>query len=74
VLPDSSASAGVSSDVSVDASTTGAATILDTPPAVATLVRLRTSTFEADPRMAEKIKELGYTRITAQNAFWWQQR
>jgi predicted Zn-dependent peptidase len=42
--------------------------------AVATLVRLRTSTFGADPRMDAKISELGYTRVTAQNAFWWQQR
>lgn len=73
-LPDSSASAGMSAGMSADVSTTGAATILDMPPAVATLVRLRTSTFEADHRMAEKIKELGYTRITAENAFWWQQR
>jgi len=40
----------------------------------ATLVRLRTSTFDADPRMDANIKELGYTRVTAQNAFWWQQR
>jgi zinc protease len=43
-------------------------------PSVATLVRLRTSTFGADPRMEAKISELGYTRVTAQNAFWWQQR
>jgi hypothetical protein len=41
------------------------------PPA-ATLVRLRSSTFSADPRMDSKIIELGYTRVTADNAFWWQ--
>ncbi len=43
-------------------------------PPMASLVRLRTSTFDADPRMDTTIKELGYTRVTAQNAFWWQQR
>lgn len=41
-------------------------------PPVATLVRLRSSTFNADPRMDSKISELGYTRVTADNAFWWQ--
>lgn len=42
-------------------------------PAVAALVRLRTSTFGADPRMDAMIQELGYTRVTPDNAFWWQQ-
>ncbi|GAB6276541.1 MAG: hypothetical protein SAMD01599839_10810 [Rectinema sp.] len=51
----------------------GSAAASSVPPA-ATLVRLRTSTFGADPRMEAKISELGYTRATAQNAFWWQQR
>jgi zinc protease len=54
-------------------STSGAPSASSVPPA-ATLVRLRTSTFGADPRMEAKIGELGYTRATAQNAFWWQQR
>ena len=43
-------------------------------PTAATLVRLRASTCGADPRMDTKIDELGYTRVSAQNAFWWQQR
>lgn len=43
-------------------------------PAIATLVRLRTSTFGADPRMESKIQQFGYTRVTQGNAFWWQQR
>ena len=43
-------------------------------PAVATLVRLRTSTLGADPRMDAMIQDLGYTRVTPNNAFWWQQR
>ncbi len=43
-------------------------------PAVATLVRLRTSTFGADPRMDSMIQDLGYTKISGQNAFWWQQQ
>jgi predicted Zn-dependent peptidase len=43
-------------------------------PPVATLVRLRTSTFNADSRMNARISELGYTRLTAENAFWWQKQ
>jgi len=43
-------------------------------PTSATLVRLRTSTFGADPRMESKIQQFGYTRVTQGNAFWWQQR
>ena len=43
-------------------------------PNVATLVRLRTSTLNSDPRMDAKISELGYSRLTAQNAFWWQKQ
>jgi len=42
--------------------------------AIATLVRLRTSTFGADPRMDTMIQDLGYTRVSGQNAFWWQQQ
>ncbi len=43
-------------------------------PAVATLVRLRTSTFGADPRMDTVIQDLGYTKVSGLNAFWWQQQ
>ena len=41
-------------------------------PAAATLVRLRSSTAGSDLKMADRIKELGYMKATADNAFWWQ--
>jgi zinc protease len=41
---------------------------------VATLVRVRTSTFSADPRMGATMEQLGYTLVSAENAFWWQIR
>ncbi|MCX8013476.1 MAG: hypothetical protein N3A02_04190, partial [Rectinema sp.] len=40
----------------------------------AALVRVRTSTYAADPRGEAVRAELGYIRITPENAFWWQQR
>ncbi|HEY9053333.1 MAG TPA: pitrilysin family protein [Rectinemataceae bacterium] len=41
-------------------------------PPCATLVRLRTSTAAADPRMAAKMVEYGYFEAAADNSFWWQ--
>ena len=41
-------------------------------PESATLARIRTSTFGSDSRMSAKMKEYGYEKVDAGNAFWWQ--
>jgi len=41
-------------------------------PESATLARIRTSTFGSDSRMSVKMKEYGYEKVDAGNAFWWQ--
>lgn len=40
--------------------------------ASATLVRIRESTYASDLKMSERIAALGYTKVGAANAFWWQ--
>lgn len=44
----------------------------ETPPACATLARIRVSTFGTDSRMGSKMQEYGYEKVSADNAFWWQ--
>jgi len=40
----------------------------------AALVRVRTSTFSADPRGEAVRADLGYLKVNSTNAFWWQQQ
>lgn len=46
----------------------------DTSPApgIATMLRIRTSTFGSDSKMTAKMKEFGFEKVNADNAFWWQ--
>lgn len=41
-------------------------------PEIATMLRIRTSTFGSDSRMAAKMQEYGFEKVNADNAFWWQ--